>query len=313
MTARKALVTGGTGFVGSTLVRRLVRDGWKVHLMVRANSGTVLIKDVLDRVTLHEHDEKTECMLGILAETLPDVVFHLASLFLSEHASTDVSRLVQSNVLFGVQLAEAMTAHGVSALINTGTHWQHYENKPYSPVNLYASTKQAFEDILQYYVESRALRVITLKLFDTYGPNDPRPKLFSLLERIAREGNCLDMSLGEQMIDLVHVEDAVQAYVVAADRLLLGKVQGHERYAVSSQSPLKLKDLVEMYSTVTGIKPSIQWGGRPYRLREIMQTVSCLPVLPGWTSQKSLLAGLQTMRTQSHDFDGSQNNCEKWP
>ena len=67
---------------------------------------------------------------------------------------------------------------GVKILVNTGTSWQHYENKDYSPVNLYAATKQSFEAILQYYVEVASLKAITLKLFETYGLDDPRPNFF---------------------------------------------------------------------------------------------------------------------------------------
>ena len=69
---------------------------------------------------------------------------------------------MSSNITFGTQLVEAMVANGCYQFVNTGTSWQHYENDEYNPVNLYAATKQAFEDILRYYVETSALRVITL-------------------------------------------------------------------------------------------------------------------------------------------------------
>jgi nucleoside-diphosphate-sugar epimerase len=292
MSIHKALITGGTGFVGSNLARRLVRDGWHVHMITKPNFNLDQIKDIADQVTLHVHDGSTEGMHGILASTQPDVVFHLASLFLSEHTSADISRLVQSNVLFGTQMLEAMTAHGVTRIVNTGTSWQHYENKPYSPVNLYAATKQAYEDILQYYVEAKGIQAITLKLFDTYGPNDPRPKLFHLLEKIAKEGTTLAMSPGEQMIDLVHIDDVVQAFVMAAERLLAGDAQEHEQYGLSSGSPMRLKDIVETYSAVTGCKLSIQWGGRPYRNREVMETWNSYETLPGWTPQLALAKGI---------------------
>ena len=298
MTIHKALITGGTGFVGSNLSKRLIRDGWQVHIITRPNDNLDQINDIADQVSLHVHDGSTDGMHRIVAEAKPDIVFHLASLFLSEHTSADVDRLVVSNVLLGTQLLDAMAAHGVTSIINTGTSWQHYDNKPYSPVNLYAATKQAFEDILQYYVDAKDTKAITLKLFDTYGPNDPRPKLFHLLERVAREGTPLSMSPGEQMIDLVYIDDVVQAFVVAANRLLEGSLREHEIYGVSSGSPLALKELVETYSRIIGTQLSVNWGGRPYRVREVMTPWKCYKILPGWSSEILLETGIRKIVVQ---------------
>jgi nucleoside-diphosphate-sugar epimerase len=191
--ARVALVTGATGFVGSHLVPRLVRAGWQVHVVSRVNSRVPDAPEFF-QVKMHTHDGTTEGMIRLIGDAKPVVVFHLASLFLSQHEASDVERLVVSNVLFGNQLLEAMKTHGVSHLINTGTSWQHYENKAYSPVNLYAATKQAFESLLQYYVEAHGLRAITLKLSDTYGPHDPRPEHAALghesRRAVDRSGAC---------------------------------------------------------------------------------------------------------------------------
>ncbi|OGU15855.1 MAG: NAD-dependent dehydratase [Geobacteraceae bacterium GWC2_53_11] len=291
----KALITGGTGFVGSNLARRLVRDGWQVGIITIPNDNLDQIKDFADQVKLYVHDGSTDRMHAIVAEAQPDVVFHLASLFLSEHTPADITRLVSSNVLFGTQLLEAMAAQGVAKIVNTGTSWQHYENKPYSPVNLYAATKQAFEDILQYYVEARDVQAITLKLFDTYGPNDPRPKLFHLLDKIAREGTTLAMSPGEQMIDLVHIDDIVRAFVMAAERLMAGEASGHEKYGVSSEKPMPLKELVELYGCMIGSQLPIEWGGRPYRDREVMVTCTSLSILAGWSPEIRLEDGIRSV------------------
>lgn len=295
MTIHKALISGGTGFVGSNLARRLVRNGWQVGIITIPNDSLDQIKDFADQVKLYVHDGCTDGMQSIMAEAQPDVVFHLASLFLSEHTTADISRLIGSNVLFGTQLLEAMAAHEVAKIVNTGTSWQHYENKPYSPVNLYAATKQAFEDILQYYVEARGVQAITLKLFDTYGPNDPRPKLFHLLDKIAREGTTLAMSPGEQMIDLVHIDDVVRAFVLAAERLMAGEASGHEKYGVSSGKPMPLKKLVELYGCAISKPLPIEWGGRPYREREVMVTCSYLSVLPGWSPEVTLADGIRNI------------------
>ena len=294
MNPRKALITGGTGFIGSALCRRLVTDGWDVHLVVRNESAFSQLDGILDRITLGVHDGSTEGIQAILRKTKPTTVFHLASLFLVEHKPADIEPLIQSNIVFGTQLVEAMAANGVYELVNTGTSWQHFESHEYNPVCLYAATKQAFENILTFYVKVTPLRVITLKLFDTYGPNDPRNKLFNLLRRAAKTQVPLAMSPGEQLVDLVYLDDVVEAYLEAARRLSEPEVQ-QEAYAVSSGSPIRLKELVQIYSRVTGIPVPVEWGHRPYRFREVMIPWNKGPSLPGWLPRTNIEEGIRRM------------------
>lgn len=291
-----ALVTGATGFVGSHLISRLVSIGWQVHIIIRPNSKLQLLESVRDRITIHTHDGTTEDLFRIMESAKPTVVFHLASLFLAQHTPEDIVPMLQSNITFATQLVEAMVAQKIYYLINTGTSWQHYENKEYSPVCLYAATKQAFEAIIQFYIETTPLQVITLKLFDTYGQNDPRQKLFALLEKTANQKERLAMSPGEQLIELVHIDDVIDAYIMALERLLSGEVLGHEKYQVSTGSPIKLKEIVEVYEQETGTNLPIQWGGRPYRPREVMVPWDQGKLLPGWTTKVSIREGIRKIK-----------------
>jgi nucleoside-diphosphate-sugar epimerase len=289
---RNALVTGASGFVGSHLVRRLVDEGWYVDFVSRDKSDLDAAVELLRGATAHRHDGSTAGLQTILSATKPDVVFHLASLFISEHQPAQIDSLIAANLLFGTQLAEAMTNTGCLHLVNTGTSWQHFENAPYNPVNLYAATKQAFEDVLEYFVQARGMSVVTLKLFDTYGPHDRRKKLFYLLSETARTGSSLAMSPGEQLLDIVHVDDVTAAFVAAANRIETLKAGTHERYGISSGSPQKLRDVVVMFERVSGMKLNIRWGDRAYRAREVMR-VCDLPQLPGWHPKIPLETGLR--------------------
>ncbi|WP_124950164.1 NAD-dependent epimerase/dehydratase family protein [Sulfuriferula thiophila] len=292
---RIALVTGGTGFVGSNLIRRLVSEGWETHVIVRQGSDLSMFSGVEQAIQVHVHDGSTEQLIEIVKLASPQVVFHLASLFLAQHTPQDVEPLIHSNLLFSTQLVEAMSVNGVRHLINTGTSWQHYENKDYSPVCLYAATKQAFEAVLTYYTGVSSLTAISLKLSDTYGPNDPRAKLFTLLRTTTRTGETLLMSPGEQMIDLVYIDDVLDAYLLGAERLLQGKVIQHEIYAVTSGKPIKLRDLVESYGQIINQSLAVEWGARAYRPREIMLPWNKGQVVPGWAPKVALAAGIARM------------------
>lgn len=287
---RRALVTGASGFIGRHLVRRLVHDGWDVHVILRPASR--LPHDaVFSRVVRHVHEGGMARMQEIVAQVQPTRVFHLASLFLAEHRSEDVGPLIESNITFATYLLEAMKQAGVRHFVNTGTIWQHFQGADYDPVCLYAATKQAFEDLLAYYVAAHGFAAITLKLADTYGPGDTRPKLLNLLRQCAREGKPLAMSPGAQRIDLVHVDDVVAAFVMAAERLEQGKVAGHQRYAVTTGHPRSLRELVALFEQAWGRPLAIEFGARPYRAREVMEPWQGEP-LPGWRPQGDLLAFL---------------------
>ena len=208
----RILVTGATGFVGGHLVRRLLRERHEIHVLTRPSTDLLKFGDELNRVSSHPHYGSTEDMVSLVRDAQPDAVIHLASLFLGEHKPDDVDELVRSNILLSVQLAEAMAANDVRLLINVGTSWQHYDDEDYNPVNLYAATKQAFRALLQYYVEVHQIRVINLELFDTFGPNDRRGKLFSLLGRLRSGGDSIGMSPGAQRLDPVYIDDVVEAH-----------------------------------------------------------------------------------------------------
>jgi nucleoside-diphosphate-sugar epimerase len=289
-----ALVTGATGFVGSHLVKRLVQYGWQTHIICRIDSNIPAFAEFTD-VIKHFYDGSTNNMIQCVADAKPDVVFHLASLFLSQHEAKDIDALIQSNVLFGNRLLEAMRLNSIHNLINTGTSWQHYSNEDYNPVCLYAATKQAFEALLEYYVQAFDFKTITLKLFDTYGPNDPRPKLFHLLNKAASSGQTLDMSRGEQLIDLVHIDDVIEAFMIATQRLLDNKIETQESYAVSSGKPLPLKELVQLYSKSIEQPIKINWGARPYRFREVMKTWDKGSIIKNWSPRITLEAGLKEL------------------
>lgn len=295
MSRRRALITGATGFVGSHLARHLAELGWELHVLVRAG-GAVPARPL---GAAHVHDGTTEGMTRIVGEARPDVVFHLASLFVAEHRPDQVTALVESNLLLGAQLAEAMRANGATLLVNTATAWLHYGGEEYDPTNLYAATKQAYLDLLRFYERAAGLRVITLELYESYGPADPRPKLMTALIKAARQGGSLALNDGKQRLDLVHVRDVARAYQRAAERLLAGEAAAGERWAVRTGHPRSVREIVEMVGRAAGMPLDAEWGVRPYRARELMEPPE-RPTLPGWRAEIPLDVGIRELLGDLH-------------
>jgi len=287
---RRALITGATGFVGGALVRRLVEEGWDVHVIVRPGSR---IDGLLELPSVVHVDDGLAPLHSIVAAARPNVCFHMAGYFVGAHSDADIAPLVTDNLLFGTRLADALAALGDCRMVNAGTYWQNAGGGSYHPVALYAATKQAFQDILQYYVESGRLQVMTLKFFETYGPADRRPKLVNLLLAAAATQQPIAVSPGHQLIDLVHVDDVVGACLAAARSFSLASASPPPCYAVTSGAPLRLRDLVDLIQRIIGRNVPVEWAGRGYRWREMMDTWDVAPVVPGWAPQVLLEDGIK--------------------
>jgi nucleoside-diphosphate-sugar epimerase len=291
----RALVTGATGFIGSNLVKKLVAVGWHVDAVVRPSSDLRMISDFKFAVNIIEFDGDINQLNSILELSRPDVVFHAASLFLSNHSSNQVQQLIESNIHFGVQLLEAMDHAGVKLFVNTSTVWEHYHGDEYNPVNLYAATKKAFQQLQQFYIEAKGLRAITLKLFDTYGPGDIRPKILNLLIKAAKDDQPIGLTPGEQKLDFVHIDDVVETYLLAANRLMTEKVSVHEIYGVGTGSVVTLKDIVKLLEEILDKNIIINWGERPYANREVMVSIDNYKTINRWVPKISLSTGLKEL------------------
>lgn len=287
----RVLLTGATGFIGSRLASRCSDCGHAVSAIVRSTSDVSTIADVVSEKNCHVFNGTYGSVDFALRKSSPDVVVHLASLFIAQHNSDDVVDLVSSNVLFGAFVLEAMKVNGVHRLVNTSTNWEHFKDAPYNPANLYAATKKAFEDILLYYVEAHSLRAITLELTDTYGEADHRRKIINLLIQAIRTDTPIDVSPGEQLLDLVHVEDVIDAYMIAC-KLCMDEPTGHRSYSVSSGKPIKLKDIVALMERICRKPIAVNLGGRQYRFREVMKPWLNGEPLPGWKCRRTLEAFL---------------------
>jgi len=286
---RRALLSGATGFVGGRLARRLVSQGWDVHVITRPSSKIAGLAGL--PLVIHV-DDGVGPLHGIVAAAAPEVCFHLAGRFVGAHRDEDIVPLITDNLLFGTRLIDAVAAHGDCHMVNAGSYWQSAGGASYHPVALYAATKQAFQDVMQFYVESAGLRAVTLKFFEIYGPADPRPKLVNLLLNAALTGNALGVSPGEQLIDLVHVDDAAEACCCAARSIGAANWLTQPSYAVSSGAPLVLRALVDRIGQIIGKEVPVEWGRTSYRWREMMQPWDVAPIVPGWVPTVSLDDGI---------------------
>lgn len=287
----KLLVSGATGFIGRHLIKRLFDEGHEICIITRPSSPA----KQLENINVYIWDGDSEKLISFLQTQRFAGIIHLASLFLAQHKPTDVAGLINSNLLFSTTLLEAAVRSEVPWFINTGTFWQHYQNASYAPVNLYAATKQAFEDVARYYMAVAPINFVTLKLSDTFGPNDTRAKIFNLWMKISKTNEALDMSPGEQLIDISYIDNVIDGYVhlmqlVAADTEQ--KLNGRS-FALKSKERMSLKQLASVFEEVTQTKLQVNWGKKDYRPREVMVPWETGETLPGFEPKISLREGIK--------------------
>ncbi len=266
---KRALVTGGTGFVGANLARRLVALGHDVHLLVRPRHESWRLAGLPARVRIHEAELADADGVGAVArEVAAEWVFHLAA-----HGAysfqKDVHEMVRTNVVGTVNLVEATRAVGFEAFVHAGSsseygfqdHSPSEDERP-EPNSDYAATKLAASQFCRHVARRDALRIVTLRLYSVYGPyEDPRRLLPTLIER-GRQGTLPPLVDPQVARDFVYVDDVCEAFILAAER---PQPEAGGIYNVGSGVQTSLREVVDLARRVLGIAEEPRWQSMPNR------------------------------------------------
>lgn len=274
------LVTGASGYIGGHLVKELLKHNKKVIILHREQSDVALFRHSnLKLIKLNGDYSNINDELNYLKI---DTAYHLATHYMVEHCYNDISKMVDSNILFSTMLLESIKSKNCS-FVNVSTTWEYYTGGNREAVNLYAATKKAFKQIMDFYSCAYEFNSMNLLLTDTYGEDDTRPKLLNLLKN--KEGE-MDLSLGEQEFDLLHIDDVVKGLIRAGE--YLKENTGFYEYKLGSKTVHTLKQVLDRFVDENSLNIKINWGAKPYRDREVMNVVDDVPILPGWKTREVL-------------------------
>jgi UDP-glucose 4-epimerase len=234
----KALVTGGAGFIGSTLVDRLLAEGHQVDVVDNLSSGN--LANLADarasaghEVNFHQIDIRDEGLGELMARQAPEVVFHLAA---QADVRVSVARPVfdaEVNVVGSLNVLEGARAAGARKVVFASSGGTIYgepdpselpvkESHPQQPLSPYGVAKKVVGDYLYAYRALHDLEYTALALANVYGPRqDPHGEagvVAIFTGRLLAGEPCTIFGSGEQTRDFVYVDDVVDAFVRAADR-----------------------------------------------------------------------------------------------
>jgi nucleoside-diphosphate-sugar epimerase len=287
---RRALVSGITGHLGREVAHQLSQQGIAVYGLTRQ-----LVADdhaVGKSAVLLQIDGSTRGILEAFEQTSPDVVIHLAGLSRREHRSSDIEPFVAANILLGTQLLEGMRVTGCPRIITAGTYLQHYDTEAFRAFNLYAATKQAFEAVLEFYVDTYAISAVRLTLADIYSEHDTRPKLMTDIAKAWSNSTPVSLRDPHALVDLIHVEDAAAAFLHAVSLLQSGGIPDRSlsRYSVSSGEAITALELVQRFERQAGRNLRIAHDSAPASSRRIKPRRG--EAVPGWRPRITLADGI---------------------
>lgn len=290
----KLLVTGATGFVGTNFILKL-HNLHQITALVRAESDTSMIEK---HCSIYRDNEDIQALSAFIQKERFDGVIHLATYYQPSHSSKDFLAMLSSNIIFGSKLLEALCVNPPRFFINTLTFSQFANSSSYAPAGLYDATKQAFLDIMHFYASKLPTIFCNLLLYNTYGSNDNRPKVFNLWSKIAESQERMEMSNGEQLIDISHIDDVVNGFQTLIDLCQKNEIATLSTCTLENQRHT-LKELADIFMQATHTHLPIIWGAKPYRDNEIMDPISSknsnLQRLPNWEPKISLQEGVQNV------------------
>ena len=234
----KALVTGGAGFIGSTLVDRLLAEGHAVDVIDNLSTGSLanLAEARANRdheLKVHQVDIRDAAVIDLIARRKPEVVFHLAA---QADVRVSVARPVldaEVNIIGSLNVLEGARLGGTRKVVFASSGGTIYgepapadlpvrESHPQQPLSPYGVAKKVVTDYLHVYRELHALEFTSLALANVYGPRqDPHGEagVVAIFAGLLLEGKpCTIFGDGTQTRDFVYVDDVVDAFVRAADR-----------------------------------------------------------------------------------------------
>lgn len=295
----KVLVTGATGFVGACLTRELVREGYDVHVFVRAQSNLWRLQEILAFISCHIVDlTDFDAVTKAIHDIRPNVVCHLAT-YGGFSFQRDPRAIFMANFMGTINLVQACEQVGFDYFINTGSSSEYgLKRAPMSeadvvvPVGDYSVSKAAATLYCQSEAIQKELPIVTARLFSPYGPWDDPQRFVPYCMKTCMRGESVKVATPDAVRDYVFIEDVVDFYL---QLLRKRPVQSAHILNVGSGQQVAIGELAKTIGKIMDVPQTVYldnaakrptespvWRAEVERAREI-----------GWRPKTSLQEGLK--------------------
>lgn len=283
----KVLITGITGFLGSHLFIKLLEiSEYEVIGIKRSTSVTDRIKNHINKAKVYNSDKVN--FKSIFKENKVDLVIHTACCY-GRNEESDVE-ILNTNVMYGLDILENSIKCGVKTFINTGTTLP-------SDLNIYSKSKNIFLDLLNYY--SDKIQVVNISLEQMYGPKDDNKKLIAwVISELRKNANEIPLTKGNQLRDLIFIDDVVSGYLLVISNLNF--LKSFERIDICSGQLVTIKEVLTQLKQIYCLKDKtnktkLKFGAIQHRKNELMKSNSNNERIRqlGWEPKVSIKEGLE--------------------
>ena len=302
LSGKTIFLTGATGFIGSHLLKRLIKEGCNVHISIRKNSSLWRIEDFKDDFVSHKIDlNDFEAVRSLIKQIKPDVIFHLAA-YGVDYRQQDIHQTIDVNINASVNLFEAFLANNGNRFIHTGSCFEYgQKNIPISegdfldPTSVYGASKASSVHLLSGMAKGmQSGELVILRPFGVFGENEGLHRFVpQVIDKLKCE-HAVQMTLGEQIRDYIYIDDLIDAYILAAVVPLENKV---EIINIGSGKGIAIKHLALIILKQLGVSNDLlQFGAMPYRPDEMMYLVANVgkaKSVLGWEPKVSIEKGIE--------------------
>lgn len=304
----KILITGGAGFIGSNLAKRLVQEGHNVVVLDSLLRGNKLDKETFSKIDFIKGDVRDQ-ELVINASKGCDLIFHFAAVLGVDIVADnpvetmDVEVIGTRNVVVAAELnnikkimyASTSGIYGHSAIENALT-----EEVLVDPRTSYAMAKRYNEIYLASHHEEKGIDVISLRFFNVYGANqDNRMVIPRFFEQALNGDNITVFGTGKQTRDFTYIDDTVEACV----RLM--NVNGSRIINIANEAEWCIEDVAMAIKEITDSTSEIVYIKAPkkrydYEVERRVGSSEKLMGLTGYKPMTTLKEGLQAIYKQNY-------------
>ena len=293
------LITGASGFIGSVLLRRLVEQKQEVHLILRKESKTWRIADLLEKVTIHYSDlSKVSELIEIVQKIKPTIIYHLATNGAYSYQK-DANQIIETNILGTWNLLQACNTTKYDLFVNTGSSSEYgakkfaiRETDIVEPNSYYAVTKCAQTLLCSFIAKQEHRPIVTIRPFSVYGPYEEPKRFVPTLLHALMFNNEMNRVSPETARDQIYVDDMVDAYL-QIDEL---KNNPGEYFNIGTGIQSTIKEMVDTAIKVTQKKAQFKWGtmeGRSWDTSNWIADISKARQLLNWAPKVNLEQGLK--------------------
>jgi nucleoside-diphosphate-sugar epimerase len=224
MAGKRVLITGAAGFIGACLARRMVELGEDVHLLLRKDSKTWRISEILKKCSVHQVDiSDREKVAAAVGKIRPETAYHLAT-YGGYSTQKDEEMMVRTNLLGGMNVLDACTSAGCGRLVNVSSSSEYgLKEKPMmetdvlEPNSMYGVTKAAFTNYCTYAHAQKGAHVTTFRIFAAYGYYEDQMRLMPSLITACLRNEAPKLTSPGSVRDFIFVEDVLGALMRAPE------------------------------------------------------------------------------------------------